>query len=396
MNSGVRIGINLLAFEPGRSGGAELYARNLVAALARIDRVNEYVLFTNLDNDEAYRSVAPSFCVERIGIRSRPQFRRVLTEQLLLPVLAKRHRLAILHSPSYTWPLAALVPGVVTIPDMLYRSQPHFVEQPKLTFWRIFVPMSAWRCKKVLTISDHARRDIARYLKVPISKIVVTPLAPIPMGAGAAAPGSEEATKILAQYRIAPPYVLTVAGLGKHKNTISLVRALDLLQRRNSLKQLSLVVTGNDYGARDAIWTEIERLGLTHAVVLPGYVPARDLPTLYACAAAYASVSRFEGFGMTVLEAMACGAPVVISNCASLPEVAGDAAVVVDPDDTDALAGALFTLIADPERRRDYVERGRNRVAQFSWDATARLTLDAYLEAGGVSSLAAERDDRRA
>jgi glycosyltransferase involved in cell wall biosynthesis len=179
---------------------------------------------------------------------------------------------------------------------------------------------------------------------------------------------------------------LTVAGLGRHKNTIALVRALKILHQSKGLKQVSLVVTGNDYGARGAIESEAERLGLAHALTLPGYVDARDLPTIYACAAAYASVSRFEGFGLTVLEAMACGAPVVISNCASLPEVAGDAALVVEPDDTGALAEALFSLIANPDLRSVYVERGARRAAQFSWDTTARLTLKAYLEAAGVAA----------
>jgi len=160
-----------------------------------------------------------------------------------------------------------------------------------------------------------------------------------------------------------------------------LVRALKELHRAPDYRGVSLVITGRDYGAGPEVRREVERLGLGDKVVFAGFVDAADLATLYACCAAYGSMSRFEGFGMTAVEAMACGAPVLVSNCGSLPEVVGDAALLAPPDDVEAIADKIRRFLQDGELRKKYIARGYRRAADFSWDRTARLTLQTYLEA---------------
>ena len=159
------------------SGGVEFYIRNLLDALFKIDRSNEYVLFTNQDNHCTFAGGQPNVQWVLCGVGARPQWKRVAWEQLILPSFAKKYRLDLLHSPTYTWPVRSNLPGVVSILDMLYRVYPETIPRTKLTFWKAFVPWSARRCHKILTSSESSKRDIVRYLGVPPEKVTVTPLA---------------------------------------------------------------------------------------------------------------------------------------------------------------------------------------------------------------------------
>ncbi|GAC1538783.1 MAG: glycosyltransferase family 1 protein [Herpetosiphon sp.] len=377
----MNIGINLLAFLPGISGGIEFYARNLLTTLVVNDPQNNYFAFTNRDNHDTFNLHQSNFKRVRVNTGARPQFKRILWEQLYLPVLARRFRLDVLHSPSYTWPILATVPGIVTICDMLYKEYPDSIGQPKLAFWRLFVPWSAARCKKIITISEASRQDILKYLRVPPEKVVVTPLALDRRLDVNTRPTPEMIAATCGKYGIRTPYVIDVGGVGNHKNAATLVNALALVKKRPGTEDLGLVITGNDYGTRRQLELAISAADLQQHVSLPGYVAAEDLPALYSGALLYASPSYFEGFGLTILEAMSFGVPVVVSNRASLPEVAGEAALVVDPDDVSRLADVIYEVAMNHSSRNALIERGYRRVAAFSWEETARLTLAAYVAA---------------
>ena len=382
----MRIGINLLAFLPGVSGGIEFYVHNLLVALARLDAVSEYYLLTNRDNHDVFVIEQHNFHQVRMNVGARPQATRILWEQFYLPFVAHRLRLNVLHSPSYTFPVLASVPGVVSICDMLYEVYPESIGQPKLAFWRVFVPWSARRCCKVLTISEYSKRDIIRFLGLPDDKIVVTPLALDRVLAQTETPDAAQTVETLARYGIRCPFILSVGGLGLHKNAVALVKALAEVRERPAASGLTMVITGNDYGARTEVESAVQALGLADAVVLPGYVSRDDLPVLYREAVVYASASYFEGFGLTLLEAMTYGTPVVTSDRCSLPEVAGDAAIVVAPDDVLGFADGFYRLLTDVSYRVEMSERGRRQVQNFSWDRTAELTLQAYHAATGHST----------
>jgi glycosyltransferase involved in cell wall biosynthesis len=377
----MRIGINLLAIRPMLSGGIEFYLRNMLDSLFRIDSSNQYFLFSNLDclGDFAFdhKNVRTVQC----NIAAHPQWRRIIWEQAVLPFAAKKHRLDLLHSPAYTWPVCSTTPGIVSILDMLYRVYPDAIPRTKLTFWRTFVPWSAKRCRKILTISESSKRDIVDYLGVAPGKVTVTPLALDSRLDPGKQPSLDETDRVCAKYTVERPYLLCVGGVGRHKNPLALVKALGILRGLAATKKLSLVITGNDYGSAGEIVSCATSAGLQAAVRLPGYVAREDLPALYAGALAYVTPSRFEGFGLTVLEAMAFSTPVVSSDRSSLPEVAGDAALLVDPDRPDLIADAVHRIASEPGLRQELVTRGKRRVADFSWDRTAKRTLEAYREA---------------
>lgn len=380
----MRIGINLLALLPNQSGGIEFYARNLIAALEQIDRDNEYFLFTNLDNHDSFCPASTRFSRLRLSVHARPQWKRIAYEQLRLPFLACSLRLDVLHSPTYTWPVLAQVPGVVTICDMLYLHYPESIERTKLAFWQVFIPWSVRRCRRVLTISNHAGRDIVTGLGIPAEKVVVTPLA-VDHSLVQGGLSLEEIDTRLAKYGIQKPYLLYVGGVGRHKNAQILVRALAELRQHPPATGLRVVITGNDYGARREISAVAEGLGLQERVCLPGYIAREDLPAVYQGASVYVSPSLFEGFGLTALEAMAYGVPTIVSDRASLPEVAGDASLVVDPTDASAVANAVLRVMTDRATRNRLVDCGHKRVEHYSWRETARLTLKSYAEAARIA-----------
>jgi glycosyltransferase involved in cell wall biosynthesis len=244
------------------------------------------------------------------------------------------------------------------------------------------VPLSAKRCRKILTISEYSKQEIINYLRVSSHKVVVTPLALDLELPGIATESSEQQIgQTCRKHGIPQPYVLSVGGVGMHKNPIALLKALKVLRSRPRAGNLTLVIVGRDYGARAEIESRASSLGIRGSVHLPGYVPRQDLPALYAGSLVYVSPSYFEGFGLTVLEAMAFKCPVVVSNRTALPEVAGHAALIVDPDDTEGLADAILLAAFDPEYRTRMIEAGTRRIKDFSWDRAARLTLTAYEEA---------------
>ena len=359
----------------------EFYIRNLLHALFKIDRSNQYVLFTNQDNHGTFDNGQPN--VQRVlcGISARPQWKRIAWEQLFLPSFAKKYRLDLLHSPTYTWPVSSEIPGVVSILDMLYRVHPESISRTKVTFWKVFVPWSARRCRKIITISESSKQDIVRYLGVPPEKVVVTPLAVDRALNAGIQPSGGDIDSVCTKYTIRRPYLLYVGGVGRHKNPLALVKALAILRERSNTKDLSLVITGNDYGSAGEIMSCASSSGLEKTVCLPGYVAREEMPSLYAGAFAYVTPSLFEGFGLTVLEAMIFRTPVVISDRASLSEVAGDAALIVGPERPDMIADAVSRIASDQGLRQRLIDCGLRRVEEFSWERTAKLTLEAYREA---------------
>lgn len=378
----MKIGINLLAFLPNVSGGIEFYVRNLIDALAQIDSTNEYFLFTNNDNHHTFNLNHSNFHLLRISVGARPQMARVLCEQLYLPILASRLQLDVLHSPSYTYPILARVPGVITICDMLYKIYPEIIEEPKLTFWRLFVPWSVKRCKKVLTISEFSKQDIIKHLYALPSKVVVTLLAlDGRFGKKPKRSSEEEIVRVCAKYKILSPYILSVGGVGKHKNAVALIKAVRELHKRPATKNLTAVITGNDYGSKKEIELMSSALDVAKFICLPGYVSKEDLPALYSGALAYVHPSYFEGFGLPLLEAFVFGVPLVVSDRASLSEVSGNAALVVNPDNVDEITDSIYCIASDYEFRQELIRRGYERIKDFSWEHTARLTLEAYKSA---------------
>ncbi len=293
----------------------------------------------------------------------------------------------LLFVPSHVLPMIHPRRNVVTVHDLGYYHYPEAHTPFQNAYLRWSTRYNARTATRVLADSDATRQDLVRCYRIPAEKIVVV----YPGRDEALAPVSD-ATSLAAirtRYSLTDCYVLYVGTLQPRKNLVRLVQAFAALLQSESpglqslTSNLQLVLAGQKGWLYDDVFAEASRMGLDDRVVATGYVPSADLPALLSGALAFVFPSLYEGFGLPVLEAMACGTPVVCSNASSLPEVAGDAALLVDPKDTDALAGALRRIVTDEGLRRMLVERGLERVQQFSWRRCAQETLEVLEDVGG-------------
>jgi glycosyltransferase involved in cell wall biosynthesis len=369
-----RIGIDLTSL-PGVKGGVAFYLDGLMEGLQRIDAHNDYCLMMRENQQYDLLRGAPNFRAVRIGLSSRPS--RLAWEQTGLPRLARDLRLDVLHSPHYTRPLRKLpCASVVGIMDLTFFELPEYHTLLKRTFFRAMIPAAARRADRIITISNSTRNDAIKWLGLDAARIDVTPLAVSPDYRADVPPAS--IGQVRARYGLPASYVLYVGRLEPRKNLPRLVDAYEKLVRRSPAAPRLVLA-----GAPGWHWRETEasirRLGST--VKTLGYVPEVDLPALYAGAVVFLYPSLYEGFGIPVLEALACGVPTITSSRSATAEVAGDAAELVDPHDADDIARALSRLLEDPARREELRRRGLARAAEYSWDRTAALTRDSYLRA---------------
>ena len=292
----------------------------------------------------------------------------------------------LLFVPSHVLPLLHPRRSAVTVHDLgfLYHPEAHTLSQNLYLRWSTH--HNARAATRILADSQATRRDLVHHYSIPESKITVV----YPGRDETLAPVTDPAllSAVRARYGLVGPYLLYVGTLHPRKNLVRLVQAFGSLLRssadgaRAPMAGLQLVLVGQKGWLYDDILTQVRKLGLSDRVVLTGYVPDDDLPALLSGALAFVFPSLYEGFGLPLLEAMACGTPVICSNASSLPEVAGDAALLVEPRDTDALADALARLVADEGLRRELVERGFRQMQRFSWRRCAEETLSVLEEVG--------------
>jgi glycosyltransferase involved in cell wall biosynthesis len=284
------------------------------------------------------------------------------------------------HGTNYALPRARSACLVVTVHDLALLRYPHLGTAALSRFIRQMT-RSVTEAKRVIAVSDATRRDIIDLLGTPAEKIRVIhngydqrfrPL-----------PHTEARARVGERYGLSEPYILHVGTLEPRKNLETLISAYARLRRERYIPH-GLVLVGDRGWKYDPIFQLVDQLGLRNAVRFTGAVPADDLPALYNAADLFVYPSLYEGFGLPPLEAMACGTPVVTSNVSSLPEVVGDAALLVDPHDEGALAEAMARVLSDVELRRHMRERGLERARHFSWERCARETLAVYEEVMGA------------
>jgi glycosyltransferase involved in cell wall biosynthesis len=370
----VHVGLNLVYLVPGETGGTEVVARELLPAL--VAAAGERVRFTAFVNREAAAAAdgpwkeLMDWVTVPVAARNRVQW--VRGEQQLLPGLAARAGVDVLHSLANTGPARGRFARVVTIHDLIHRFHPDTHGGLKARGMALLVPLAVRRSHRVMADSGSTADDLVRELRVPRGKIDVVPLG---VGATARAAPALEAD-LRARHGLGPrPIVLTVAAKRPHKNLPRLLEALALIP---SERRPVLLVPGYGTFHDDALTASVARLGIADDVRLLGWVDDAELEGLYAAAALFAFPSLYEGFGLPVLEAMARGVPVACSDRGSLREVAGDAARRFDPERPPEIAAAIEALLADPAEADRLRAAGRAQAARFTWQATARATLDSY------------------
>jgi len=302
-------------------------------------------------------------------------YRWQLWEQVGLPWHAARLRANILHSPANTTPRFGVVPRVVTVHDVI----PYLPEVSDATlrgrYWLKTVPEAIRSAAAVITDSDASRRDIIRVLNVPEDRISVIPLA---VGLDVEPPSTATVAQVLASLDVRPPYVLSLAAPAPRKNTAGVLRVFGRVSRVDP--GLQLVLTGVGPAFRRRILEIAAAEGIPESRLrLFDYVDAPTRNALYGGASVFLFLTLYEGFGLPILEAMRCGAPVLCSTRSSCPEVAGDATVLVDPRDEAAAADALRGMLsASSVQRQEWKARGQAREREFTWTRTAEMTLRVY------------------
>ncbi len=364
----MRIGINALYLIPGGVGGTEIYLRSLVNALAETDRESEFLIWTNKETgDSLLPAGAPNFKVlaSQVSASNRPA--RILWEQMALPLSAAAHKLDVLFNPGFTAPVFCPCPQVTVFHDLQHKRHPEYFRWFDLPFWRALLFSSAHRSKLLVAVSEATREDLHRFYRIPTDRVRVVPH------------GVDTAFFGLHAVPAASPYLLAVSTLHPHKNLDGLLTAFSEFSRRHP--EYCLVVAGLK-GFHTAPLEELrDRLGLADRVTFTGWIPREDLYALFAGARAFVYPSRFEGFGMPILEALAAGLPTACANVEPMAGIAGGAALLFDPDDAAALAACLETLACNDTERERLRIAGPKRAAEFSWHAAAKATLAVLQEA---------------
>lgn len=304
---------------------------------------------------------------------------RILWEQLVQPMALRQGKVDLLHAMAFAGPVVTPCPFVVTIYDLSFYHYPDAFRPWNRWYLSLFTALSARRARRVIAISESTKRDVVKLLGVPPDRVDVVycgvddTFRPLP---------AADVAQFRRERALPDRFILFLGTLEPRKNVKKLVQAYGRWRVVES-DVPKLVVAGGKGWYYDQIFAEVERLGLTGEVIFPGYVMQQELPLWYNAADIFVYPSRYEGFGLPVLEAMACGMPVVTTNVASLPEVAGDAALLVSPDDEVQLLDAMRRASSDVSLRQEMVTKGLAQSADFTWARTARKTLDTYGRALG-------------
>ena len=381
----MRIGINALFLQQPTTGmGQHLF--HLLEGLDSVDEgANQYALLSPRFRraytvhapqlSDRFREVQVVSTLARLG----GSVEKLWWEQFGIVRSGLRERIDLLHCPYWASPLWAPWPTVVTVHDVIQLVMPQYAWRKVSRLYFDLVSTSARRARAIITVSERSKQDIVRKLGVPAERIFVI---------GNAVDESfhpvRDAWSLAAvreRYGIGQRFILYFGGFDLRKNVPRIIQAYARLPQ--SLRaEHQLVIAGRYANLGHPLFpdprVEVERLGLEQSVVFTGQIREQDKAPLYSAATVFAFPSLYEGFGIPVLEAMACGTPVLTSNQSALPEVAGDAALLVDPYDVDAIAHGLQALLEDPRRQGELAERGLARARQFTWRQVADQTLNVY------------------
>jgi glycosyltransferase involved in cell wall biosynthesis len=360
----LKIAYDARSLDHGGTGDAT-YFRELISALARTNPADEYLLYADAP-DSAREELASAFV--NVTTHSLPYRIGLLWNQTDLVPQLERQGVRFLHS-QYILPWKFRGKLIVTIHDVSFLEHPEWFPPRLRMVKKLLIPRAARRADVVITGSEYSRHAIARTCRVSLDKIILTPYA---AGVWARPVNVEEHQDILQKYFLETPFLLGVGLRDVRKNVQIIIKALDILSQRNNVPNIKLALCGSveQFPAEVASHPNVQFLG---------WVPQEDLPQLYAHAAAAVYPSLYEGFGLPVLEAMACGCPMICSNATSLPEVAGDAALQIDPHDAGAWADGIAKVLLDEALREKMISDGLTRAQKFSWERTARETREIYL-----------------
>lgn len=354
--------------------GIGTYVRNLVQHLARIDQQTEYVLLCRpQDRDKV---VLPGANFRLVSEAAGPYS---LAEQVRIPMALRREHVDLFHSPHYVLPPLIHCRSVVTIHDCIHLMFPQYLPG-RLAY--VYAKAQMWtaahRSDRVLTVSETSKQDILRRFRVPADKVTVVYNAIDERLTDPPAP--EDFARVRVRYQLKDPFALYVGNIKPHKNLERLIEAFHELRKESQFESLKLVIIGDEISRYQGLRRAVHRHKLHKHVRFFGFVGPATLAVLYRLARVFVFPSLYEGFGLPPLEAMYFGTPVVTSNVSSLPEVVGDAAILVDPYSPASIAEGMRRALTDEELRASLRERGMARAREFSWEHSVERIHGVYTE----------------
>jgi glycosyltransferase involved in cell wall biosynthesis len=365
--SGTHIGVNALYLIPGGVGGTEIYLRSLLGALALIDNENTYTIFTNRETDARIAPMQPNFQVAPQPVWASIRPLRILWEQTVLPWEVRRRGIQVLFNPGFTAPFVRSCPNVTVFHDLQHKRHPENFRFVELIFWRILLRGAAVCSRRLIAVSKETGGDLEHFYSYPATQIQTIPH------------GVDAHFFEIGKIRMPEQMLLCVSTLHPHKNLDTLLRGFARFRVRYPEFRLTMA------GLRGLHADELERLreelGLSNVVEFTGWIPRDNLYDLFRRASAFIYPSRFEGFGMPVLEALAAAIPSACADVEPMKSLAGSAALKFDPSSAEDICDTMEALTQDQSVRERLHSEGPLRAAQFSWESAARETLRVLLAA---------------
>lgn len=364
----MRIGIDarLMRHQPA---GISRYTWHLLQALAALNHTDEFVVFQHRKH--------------RTPLIQQSNFRRCTLytpvhqrmEQFLLPIELLRHSLDLLHSTDFIPPLYSSVPAVITVHDLAFLHWPHFITKDSAAYYGQ-IDRAVRHARHIIVPSENTKQDLIGQLGTPANKVSVIHEAADPNFQPLPIEPTRQA--MLKKYQLPASYILFVSTIEPRKNITGLLHAFDYLRTKLNAHETGLVLAGSQGWLYEETLESVRKLHLEGSTYFLGRVPDEDLRQLYVGARCHVHPAHYEGFGLPPLEAMACGTPTIVSNSSSLPEVVGDAALLVDPKNPEEIAVAMHRLLIDDALHAELRAKGLQRAQCFSWESAARSTLEVY------------------
>ena len=378
----LKIGIDTLPIVRNASGGGERYVDNLLKTLAEIDQTNQYYIFAHPSYTEFVESLGKNFLLVELDKFNNKTAYRTIGQQLIVPWKAKKNKLHLLHSMGSLSPFYTPCPSVVSILFVVNFTQPHlFPPYYKRVYFNYAMAKSAKKAKKIICVSNDEKQQVEKYLNVPSDKIEV-----IYFGVDKQfniSSATEENLNKISCLGIKRPYILSTSAFAPLKNTETMVKVYHILKEKYNIPhQFALTGVPNNYNYLSKIKGYIKELNEEDNILVLGNVPKDILPVLYSSADLFLFLSLTETFGLPLIEAMASGVPIVTSNREALPEIAGEAALIVDAMNIDEAVSATYKALSDKRLKNEMIKKGLERAKMFSWEKATRKLLSIYQEIG--------------
>lgn len=348
---------------------------NIIIELLKIDNDNNYILFYNKDNLDYLKYIDGKRIIgKKVNVSKNSPILNILWHQFILPFRLIKNAVHILYIPNVTLFIIKICKTIVVIHDMIEFNVENKFSKIRMLYRKYAVPLTAKRADHIITVSHNSKSDIVKFCKVDHQKITVI-YNGVDNSFKKMINGSEK--NVLNKYSILSPYILYVGTIDHPgKNSISLIQAFAIINKYRP--DYKLVLVGNPGYGYKKILNEIKELNITNNVIIPGYVKDDDLPSIYNGATLFACFSLYEGFGLPLVEAMACGVPILASNRSSFPEIVGDMDLLVDPCNINQIVEKILHLINNKKYYKKIELKSLKQANLFSWEKAAKKTLDMF------------------